>query len=108
MKTFILLFSIMGIINSGIVSQTNMSLSNPEAKSILQGKYNPARYKPSTIINFPDSILHGIINRVSKDTLIAYLHKIDSYYNRNTGSDTISETRGIGGVRRWIFKKFKE
>jgi hypothetical protein len=34
--------------------------------------------------------------------------KIDSYYNRNTGSDTISETRGIGAVRRWINKKYGE
>ncbi len=90
------------------LGQTNITLSNPEAEHILFGNYNPANYTPAVIINHPDSILNGIINRVSKDSLIGYLSKIDSYYNRNTGSDTISETRGIGAVRRWIHKKYSE
>jgi len=108
MKSFILLFSILGIIHSGIFAQTNMTLSNPVAKQILLGQYNPALYTPSHIVKSPDSILHGIIKSVSKDSLIAYLMKIDSYYNRNTGSDTISENHGIGAVRRWLYKKFTE
>jgi hypothetical protein len=89
-------------------SQTNIILSNPEVQQILLGNYDPAAYTPSVIINHPDSILHGIIDNVSKDTLISYLLKIDSYFNRNTGSDTVSETRGIGAVRRWIHKKYGE
>nr|MBC8316154.1 M28 family peptidase [Bacteroidota bacterium] len=72
------------------------------------GNYNPATYTPGVIINHPDSILNGVINRVSKDTMIAYLQHIDTYFNRNTGSDTVSETRGIGAVRRWIHQKFME
>jgi hypothetical protein len=90
------------------LGQTNITLSNPEAQQILNGNYNPANYTPSVIINHPDSILFGIVNDVSKDTLISYLMKIDSYYNRNTGSDTLSDTRGIGAVRRWIHKKYNE
>jgi len=89
-------------------SQTNITLSNPIALQILQGNYNPAIYTPVDTINDPDSILNGIINRISRDTLIKYLLKIDSYYNRNTGSDTVSGTRGIGAVRRWIHNKFEE
>jgi len=90
------------------LSQSNISLSNPEAQQILSGNYDPAGYAPSTVINHPDSILYGIVSQVSKDTLISYLMKIDSYFNRNTGSDTVSETRGIGAVRRWIYRKFGE
>jgi hypothetical protein len=90
------------------LAQTNITLSNPEVLQILLGNYDPATYTPAVIINDPDSILHGIVNEVSKDTLISYLLKIDSYHNRNTGSDTVSETRGIGAVRRWIHKKYNE
>jgi len=90
------------------IGQANITLSNPEAQQILFGNYNPANYTPSVIINHPDTLLHGIVNEVSKDTLISYLLKIDSYHNRNTGSDTISENNGIGAVRRWIYKKYRE
>jgi len=106
-KISFLFFIIIGLSFSGL-SQTGMTLSNPEALQVLLGNYNPANYTPSVIINHPDSILHGVIDNVSKDTLISYLMKIDSYYNRNTGSDTVSETRGIGAVRRWIYKKYGE
>ena len=106
-KQFILIGLIFNI-TIGIFAQSNITLSNPVAKQILLGQYDPSLYTPSNLINSPDSILQGIINEVSKDTLISYLIKIDSYYNRNTGSDTISENHGIGAVRRWINKKFTE
>jgi hypothetical protein len=108
MKILFLFAGLMIIISQGMMAQSNITLSNPIAKQILLGNYDPAQYTPSTIINSPDSILHGIINRVSRDTLIRYLLKIDSYHNRNSGSDTISENHGIGAVRRWICKKFSE
>jgi Peptidase family M28 len=89
-----------------VQGQTNITLSNPAVLPVLQGNYNPAAYTPAVIINNPDSILNGIINRVSKDTLISNLLVIDSKYNHNSGSDTITNMRGIGAVRRWIFSKF--
>ena len=88
--------------------QTNITLSNPVVLPVLQGNYDPGIYTPATIINHPDSILNGIINRVSKDTLIQNLLNIDSKYNRNSGSDTVSDTHGIGAVRRWICSKYNE
>ena len=87
-------------------SQTNITLSNPVAVDILTGNYDPAAYTPSIIISDPDSILYGVINGISKDTLLSDLMNIDSYYQRNTGSDTISSNYGIGAVRRWIYQKF--
>lgn len=91
-----------------VSGQTNITISNPEASQVLSGSYNPQLYTPLSVINHPDSILQGIVNKVSKDTLISYLSKINSYYNRNSGSDTVSETHGIGAVRRWIHSKFEE
>jgi len=91
-----------------ISAQYNMEFSNPEAEAVFFGNYDPEDYAPSLIINHPDSLLYGIVNDVSKDTLYHYLEHIDSYHNRNSGSDTISETNGIGAVRRWIHKKLKE
>jgi hypothetical protein len=108
MKKSLLLFLIVICFSQRGSGQSNITLSDPGVLQILLGDYNPATYTPSVIINNPDSILHGIINNVSKDTLISYLLKIDSYYNRNTGSDTLSEIRGIGAVRRWIHKKYGE
>jgi hypothetical protein len=88
--------------------QSNITVSNPEVQQVLTGSYDPAAYTPSVIINASDSILQGIVNGVSKDTLQKWLQKIDSYHNRNTGSDTVSQVNGIGAVRRWIHGKFGE
>jgi hypothetical protein len=108
MKKFILLLISCCVLAASLFSQTNITLSNPQALPILLGNYNPADYAPSVVINDPDSILHGVINRVSEDTLISWLMRIDGYYNRNTGSDTVSQIHGIGAVRRWIYSKLEE
>jgi hypothetical protein len=89
-------------------AQSNITISNPEAQQVLFGNYDPSAYTPPVIISISDSILQGIVNGVSTDTLQKWLKKIDSYHNRNTGSDTVSESRGIGAVRRWIHGKFNE
>ncbi len=105
-KLFLVL--ILVIISGTAITQTNMTVSNPLVLPVLLGNYNPADYTPPIIINHPDSILTGIVNRCSKDTLVSYLSKIDTYHNRNSGSDTVSGTHGIGAVRRWIYGKFQE
>ncbi|MCX6245947.1 MAG: M28 family peptidase [Bacteroidetes bacterium] len=102
------IFLIVIFCSLGVSGQTNITLSNPDVLPVLLGNYNPAVYTPAVIINHPDSILNGIINRVSKDTLIQNLLVIDSKHNHNSGSDTVSDTRGIGAVRRWIFSTFNQ
>ncbi len=105
-KLFLVLF--LAIISGTAIAQTNMTISNPLVLPVLLGNYNPNDYTPPVIINHPDSILVGIVNRCSKDTLVNYLSRIDTYRNRNSGSDTVSATHGIGAVRRWIYGKFQE
>jgi len=71
----------LGVFLTGnLVAQINVTISNPEAVEVLEGNYDPASYTPGVIINHPDSILQGVINLISKDTMIANLQHIDSYY----------------------------
>ena len=83
MKKFLLLPVLCFLVPAWLAGQTNITLSNPAALPLLQGNYDPGDYTPSSVINDPDSILQGVMGRVSKDTLISWLMQIDSYYNRN-------------------------
>lgn len=89
-------------------SQTNIFSTNPLAEQIMLGNYNPANYAASTIINMPNDIVAGIQNEISTDSLKAYLEVLSTFENRNTGADTVSQTRGIGATRRWIYQKFQD
>jgi Zn-dependent M28 family amino/carboxypeptidase len=53
-----------------------------------------------------DSRIHAIVESVSQTRLEADVTKLVSFGTRNTLSDTLSETRGIGAARRWIKGEF--
>ncbi|MFC1726448.1 M20/M25/M40 family metallo-hydrolase [candidate division KSB1 bacterium] len=48
----------------------------------------------------------AMTGQVSTERLESYIKKLVGFHNRNTFSDTLSETRGIGAARRWIFEEF--
>lgn len=54
-----------------------------------------------------DLRIYEIIEAVSADRLEADVKKLAGFGTRNTFSDTLSETRGIGAARRWIKSKFE-
>src|ERR1041385_1801993 len=87
-------------------AQTNIICTDSIAEQIMRGNYNPADYASSNPVLYPDSISQGIISSVSTDSLKSYLITLGTFYNRNTGSDTVSNTIGIGAARRWAFSKF--
>jgi hypothetical protein len=87
-------------------AQTNESVSSTEVNKILLGNYNPLTYQATTIITDPDIISAGLMNNISADSLKADLVALANFKNRNTFSDTTSNTRGIGAARRWVFNKF--
>jgi hypothetical protein len=87
-------------------AQTNESVSSSEVTRILVGNYNPLTYQASTIITDPDVISAGLMNSISADSLKADLIALANFKNRNTFSDTTSNTKGIGAARRWVFSKF--
>ena len=53
-----------------------------------------------------DTRYYDIIDAVSPDRLEADITKLVGFGTRNTLSDTISDTRGIGAARRWIKSEF--
>lgn len=89
-------------------AQQNILSTNPTALSVMQGNYNPSDYSASTVIDDPITIINGINNNVNPDSLHALLDVLQTFKNRNTLSDTTSQTEGIGAARRWVYRKFQE
>lgn len=107
MKQSLLLFILCLTVVSGF-TQANIISTNPLAEQIMLGNYTPANYAASTVINLPAPIVAGINQGISADSLKSYLFVMRAFENRNTGSDTLSNTRGIGAARRWTYQKFEE
>jgi len=53
-----------------------------------------------------DQRIYEIIDDVSADRIEADIKKLAGFGTRNTFSDTVSDTRGIGAARRWIKSEF--
>ncbi|MEM9918829.1 MAG: M28 family peptidase, partial [Bacteroidota bacterium] len=105
-KTFFLLSCL--LLQSALFAQINIFSTNPTAEQVLLGNYDPADYAVSEDIVDPAVITDNIRNGISTDSLKNYLIRLSDFKNRNTGSDTISTTRGIGAARRWVYQKFQE
>lgn len=54
-----------------------------------------------------DQRIYDIINSVSSERIEADISTLANFGTRNTFSDTISSTRGIGAARRWIKNEFE-
>jgi Zn-dependent M28 family amino/carboxypeptidase len=52
--------------------------------------------------------LYDIINAVSAERIKADVTTLANFGTRNTFSDTVSNTRGIGAARRWIKSEFEK
>ncbi len=88
-------------------SQTNFLVTNTLADSVLNGNYNPADYAAGAVIDDPALIATEINARISPDSLKSYIKALSSFGNRNTGSDTVSSSWGIGAARRWVLSQFQ-
>ncbi|MDX1684015.1 MAG: M28 family peptidase [Saprospiraceae bacterium] len=85
----------------------NTRFTNPEVLPILQGDYDPADYRASVIIDDPGVIFQKLVDEINPDSLKSYLEALSTFENRNTGSDTLSDQRGIGAAQRWCYRKFE-
>lgn len=54
-----------------------------------------------------DQKIYDIIDAVSAEHIKKYVKTLVDFGTRNTFSDTISNTRGIGAARRWIKSEFE-
>jgi hypothetical protein len=91
-----------------LFAQTNMKFTNPEIYNVLKGDYDAQTYLPSEIIDDPYEISGELLENINPDSLKAILLELRKFHNRNTGSDTLSSTTGIGAARNWILQKFNE
>lgn len=106
----VLLSVLTGIIlpASAVYAQTNMLSTNSVAEQVMLGNYNPTDYQATTVINKAADISQGINNRVSPDSLKAYLEMLQTFETRHSSSDTVSQTRGMGAARRWVYNKLQQ
>lgn len=97
-----------GLLAAYSFGQTNIHCTSPAAEMAMRGQYDPALYYPSNPVSHPDSVVAAIVNGISADSLHLWLSRLSSFHNRNSGSDTLSSTRGIGAAQRWIHSKFQQ
>lgn len=61
----------------------------------------------ATVSAQTDAKIYDIIDAISADRIKADVKTLTEFGTRNTFSDTISDTRGIGAARRWIKSEFE-
>lgn len=106
MRNFLLLFSCcFWLVNT--YAQSNYQFTNPAIESILKGNYNSTLYNNALKPSPKNEIIDNIFNGVNQDSLLNYLMQLSSFTTRNTGSDTVSNSMGIGAARRWAHAKFE-
>jgi Peptidase family M28/Secretion system C-terminal sorting domain len=90
------------------LAQTNMTITNSTALNILKGIYTPVTYNPASVSQLPNDIIAGIKDNISQDSIKKYWSKLGTFYNRSTGNQLASPTRGITATFNWIQSKFQE
>ena len=103
-----LLLSIVCLSGTFLSAQTNIHFTNPEIYNILKGNYDPSIFLPAFPIDDPYTISEDMLHQINPDSMKETLLALRTFHNRNTGSDTISETTGIGAARKWILKHFEK
>ena len=62
----------------------------------------------ATALAQTDTRIYDIIQKVSAKNIEADITTLANFGTRNTFSDTLSSTRGIGAARRWIKAEFDQ
>jgi len=62
----------------------------------------------ATALAQTDTRIYDIIQKVSAKNIEADITTLANFGTRNTFSDTLSSTRGIGAARRWIKAEFQQ
>ena len=89
-------------------SVSNITCTSVVAEQVMKGLYDPSTYAATDVIDDHAEILCALRTRVSPDSLKSWLQQLEAFGTRHTYSDTVSNTSGIGAVRRWVFGKFQQ
>ncbi|MEZ4980891.1 MAG: hypothetical protein R2769_04745 [Saprospiraceae bacterium] len=106
MKNFAFLFCCLFSF-SFLNSQTNIKVTNTDAAAVLAGNFMPSDYLNGGEESNPKTIIAAIQNGVHPDSLKKNIIHLAGFRNRNTGSDTVSTTQGMGAARRWVYREFQ-
>ncbi len=90
-----------------LTGQTNIHFTNPVIYDVLKGNYNPQDYLPAFPVDDPNFISQQLIHQIRPDSLKATLIALQAFHNRNTGSDTLSDSIGMGAARKWVLRQFE-
>ncbi len=91
-----------------VLAQTNMTITNTTAFNILKGNYTPATYNTASYSRLPSDIISGLRDQVNADSIKSYWTKLGTFYNRSSGNQLASTTRGITATFNWVGSKFRE
>ncbi|MBL7963072.1 MAG: M20/M25/M40 family metallo-hydrolase [Flavobacteriales bacterium] len=86
----------------------NIQCTSTEALHVMKGLHDPATYAADTVIDDHARILCELRERLRTDSLRSYLERLDQFHTRQSYSDTVSATTGIGAARRWAYTKFQQ
>lgn len=100
------LLSLLAMGASATAQFSNISCTEPLALQAMKGQHDPAQYTASTVIADHAEIICALRTEVNPDSLRANLERIVDFGTRNTYSDTVSATTGIGAARRWAYDRF--
>ncbi len=106
MKSLLLFFICWTSVSAVVFAQENTHFTNPVIYSILKGDYDPLSYLPPFPVDDPATISEALANQINPDSMKATLLALRPFHNRNTGSDTLSDAKGIGAARRWVLSQF--
>jgi len=101
LSVFIVMFAML------TMAQTDIFLTHSQAADVLTGNYDPGAYASSQPFTDPHLIAQDMDASINADSLKSYLEQMGAFVNRNSGSDTVSATKGIGAARRWAYNKLK-
>ena len=91
------------------------TLSSAVAEQVMLGNYDPANYYPPgwapkkmPYDGYHQEVLATLQSGIGTESLKNNLVTLTKFHNRNTGSDTLSNTLGMGATRRWLHAQFTE
>lgn len=80
-------------------------ISYLHADTLLPGSQSAGH---TDAIAYSNPIIEAMVDSVSGEILEANLDTLTRFFTRNSVSDTVSDSVGIGAARRWIHGKFEE
>ena len=75
-KIFLLPVFLLGIL--ALSAQSAILITDPVVDQVVRGNYNPSTYLATNVLNHPDTIIPGIFNRISADSLRATLERLEN------------------------------